>query len=223
MYPMLGLRGRARHSPGVSQAESVGMGVPHHRLLLLRHGETEWSKSGQHTGRTDIALTDVGRDQAVLAAGVLQALKLEDPLVISSPRTRCLVTAELAGLRVDEVSPLLAEWDYGSYEGLTTPQIQETEPDWLVWTHGCPDGETVQQVSDRADKAVAMALEHIETRDVLFVSHGHFSRAVITRWVELPLQEGSRFGMVTASVAVCGYEHGVRQLATLGLTGHGYL
>ncbi|OBI83484.1 acid phosphatase [Mycobacterium asiaticum] len=199
------------------------MGVPHHRLLLLRHGETEWSKSGQHTGRTDIALTDVGRDQAVLAAGVLQALKLEDPLVISSPRTRCLVTAELAGLRVDEVSPLLAEWDYGSYEGLTTPQIQETEPDWLVWTHGCPDGETVQQVSDRADKAVAMALEHIETRDVLFVSHGHFSRAVITRWVELPLQEGSRFGMVTASVAVCGYEHGVRQLATLGLTGHGYL
>lgn len=223
MYPMLGLRWRARHSPGVSQAESVGMGVPHHRLLLLRHGETEWSKSGQHTGRTDIALTDVGRDQAVLAAGVLQALKLEDPLVISSPRTRCLVTAELAGLRVDEVSPLLAEWDYGSYEGLTTPQIQETEPDWLVWTHGCPDGETVQQVSDRADKAVAIALEHIETRDVLFVSHGHFSRAVITRWVELPLQEGSRFGMVTASVAVCGYEHGVRQLATLGLTGHEYL
>lgn len=223
MYLLLGFRWRARHRPGVSQAESVGMGVPHHRLLLLRHGETEWSKSGQHTGRTDIALTDAGRDQAVLAAGVMQALKLQDPLVISSPRTRCLVTAELAGLRVDEVSPLLAEWDYGSYEGLTTPEIQETEPGWLVWTHGCPDGETVQQVSDRADQAIAVALEHIEKRDVLFVSHGHFSRAVITRWVELPLEEGSRFGMVTASVAVCGYEHGVRQLATLGLTGHGYL
>jgi broad specificity phosphatase PhoE len=209
--------------PGVSRAESVGMGVHNHRLLLLRHGETEWSKSGQHTGRTDIELTDAGRTQAVLAARVLQELKLDNPLVISSPRKRSLITAELAGLRVDEVSPLLAEWDYGSYEGLTTPQIQEMEPDWLVWTHGCPDGESVAQVSDRADRTIALALEHTETRDVLFVSHGHFSRAVITRWVELPLAEGSRFGMVTASVAVCGYEHGVRQLATLGLTGHGFL
>ena len=199
------------------------MGVHNHRLLLLRHGETEWSKSGQHTGRTDIELTDAGRTQAVLAGRVLQELNLDDPLVISSPRKRSLITAELAGLRVDEVSPLLAEWDYGAYEGLTTPQIRESEPDWLVWTHGCPDGESVAQVSDRADRAIALALDHTETRDVLFVSHGHFSRAVITRWVELPLAEGSRFGMVTASVAVCGYEHGVRQLATLGLTGHGFL
>ncbi|OBK29420.1 acid phosphatase [Mycobacterium asiaticum] len=199
------------------------MGVPNHRLLLLRHGETEWSLSGQHTGRTDIELTDAGRTQAVLAARVLQQLELKDPLVVSSPRKRSLMTAELAGLHVDEVTELLAEWDYGSYEGLTTDQIRESDPDWLVWTHGCPDGETVAQVSDRADQAIAMALEHAATRDVLFVSHGHFSRAVITRWVELPLQEGSRFGMVTASVAVCGYEHGLRQLATLGLTGHGYL
>ncbi|OBK11857.1 acid phosphatase [Mycobacterium asiaticum] len=197
------------------------MGVPENRLLLLRHGETEWSKSGQHTGSTDIALTDAGRDQAVLAAGVLEELEMHNPLVISSPRTRCLVTAELAGLRVDQVSAVLAEWDYGAYEGLTTPQIQESDPDWLVWTHGCPGGETVQQVSDRADQAIAMALEHLETRDVLFVSHGHFSRAVITRWVELPLSEGGRFGMVTASIAICGYEHGLRQLMTLGLTSRG--
>ena len=81
-------------------------------------------------------------------------------------------------------------------------QIRETVPDWLVWTHGCPGGETVEQVSERADRAVAMALEHMASRDVVFVSHGHFSRAVITRWVELPLVEGSRFGMVPASVAV---------------------
>jgi len=195
------------------------MGVHNHRLLLLRHGETEWSKSGQHTGRSDIELTDYGRVQAKLAGRALAQQELVDPLVISSPRKRALDTAEVAGLTVDEISPLLAEWDYGSYEGLTTPQIQESVPDWLVWTHGCPDGESVAQVSDRADKAVAMALEHMESRDVVFVSHGHFSRAVITRWVELPLVEGSRFAMLTSSVAICGFEHGVRQLTALGLLG----
>ncbi|OBJ06691.1 acid phosphatase [Mycobacterium colombiense] len=195
------------------------MGLHNHRLVLLRHGETEWSKSGQHTGRTEVELTEAGRTQAKLAGGVLGELKLVDPLVISSPRQRSLTTAELAGLSVDEVSELLAEWDYGSYEGLTTEQIQETVPDWLVWTHGCPGGETVAQVSERADAAVATALQHMEARDVVFVSHGHFSRAVITRWVELPLVEGSRFAMITASIAVCGFEHGVRQLRALGLTG----
>jgi probable phosphoglycerate mutase len=195
------------------------MGLHNHRLVLLRHGETEWSKSGQHTGRTEVELTEAGRTQAKLAGGVLGELKLVDPLVISSPRQRSLTTAQLAGLAVDEVSELLTEWDYGSYEGLTTEQIHETVPDWLVWTHGCPGGETVEQVSERADAAVATALEHMETRDVIFVSHGHFSRAVITRWVELPLIDGSRFGMITASIAVCGFEHGVRQLRALGLTG----
>lgn len=195
------------------------MGLHNQRLVLLRHGETEWSKSGQHTGRTEVELTDAGRQQAQLAAGVLGELKLVDPLVISSPRRRSLVTAELAGLSVDEVTEELAEWDYGSYEGLTTEQIRESVPDWLVWTHGCPGGESVAQVSARADAAVTTALRHMESRDVVFVSHGHFSRAVITRWVELPLVEGSRFGMITASIAVCGFEHGVRQLRALGLTG----
>lgn len=195
------------------------MGLHNHRLVLLRHGETEWSKSGQHTGRTEVELTEAGRTQAKLAGGVLGELELVDPLVISSPRQRSLTTAQLAGLSVGEVSELLTEWDYGSFEGLTTDQIHETVPDWLVWTHGCPGGETVEQVSERADAAVATALEHMESRDVIFVSHGHFSRAVITRWVELPLIEGSRFGMITASIAVCGFEHGVRQLQALGLTG----
>jgi probable phosphoglycerate mutase len=195
------------------------MGLHNHRLVLLRHGETEWSKSGQHTGRTEVELTEAGRTQAELAGSALGELKLVDPLVISSPRQRSLTTAQLAGLSVDEVSELLAEWEYGSYEGLTTAQIQETVPDWSVWTHGCPDGETVEQVSERADAAVATALENMDSRDVVFVSHGHFSRAVITRWVELPLVEGSRFGMITASIAVCGFEHGVRQLRALGLTG----
>ena len=195
------------------------MGLHNHRLLLFRHGETEWSKSGQHTGRTEIELTEAGRDQAKQAGLVLARLKLVDPLVISSPRQRALATAEFAGLDVDEVSPLLAEWEYGDYEGLTTAQIRESVPDWLVWTYGCPGGESVAQVSERADQAVAMALQHMDSRDVVFVSHGHFSRAVVTRWVELPLVEGSRFGMVTASIGVCGFEHGVRQLVALGLTG----
>ncbi|BBX95201.1 acid phosphatase [Mycobacterium lacus] len=196
------------------------MGLHNHRLVLLRHGETEWSKSGQHTGRTDLELTDLGRVQAELVARTLRELKLVDPLVISSPRKRTLATAQLASLTVDEVSPLLAEWDYGTYEGLTTQQIRESDPDWLVWTHGCPGGESIDQVRERADRAVGMALEHLASRDVLFVSHGHFSRAVITRWVGLPLVEGSRFGMPTASIAICEFEHGVRQLGRLGLTGH---
>ncbi|OBI40322.1 acid phosphatase [Mycobacterium kyorinense] len=192
------------------------MGVESHRLVLLRHGETEWSKSGRHTGCTELDLTEHGRSQAAAAGAVLGELQLDHPLVVASPRRRAVSTAELAGLAINEESPLIAEWDYGSYEGLTTAQIQQSRPDWLVWTHGCPDGETVRQVSDRADRAVMLALEHLATRDVLFVGHGHFSRAVIARWLELPLFEGSRFGMVAGSIAVCGFEHGIRQLGVLG-------
>jgi broad specificity phosphatase PhoE len=194
--------------------------VEQHRLLLLRHGETEWSLSGRHTGRTELDLTETGREQAKLAADALDVLSLDNPLVVSSPRQRALVTAELAGLTVDEVSPLLAEWDYGDYEGLTTQEIRQTEPDWLVWTHGSPGGESLQQVSDRADRSIEFALEHMKSRDVLFVGHGHFSRAVLTRWVQLAISEGIRFAMVAASIAVCGHEHGVRQISALGLTGH---
>lgn len=194
--------------------------VTKHRLLLIRHGETEWSRSGQHTSRTDLDLTDNGRAQALLTSEALADLKLVNPLVVSSPRRRALLTAELAGLQVDEVSPLLAEWDYGDYEGLTTPQIRQTVPDWLIWTHGGKDGETVAQVTERADKAIAMALTHLLGRDVVFVGHGHFSRAILTRWIEQPMYEGIRFAMVPASIAVCGFEHGVRQISALALTGY---
>lgn len=193
------------------------MGVENHRLVLLRHGETEWSKSGQHTSRTDLELTDDGRRQAAAAGRALAELHLDRPLVITSPRRRAVSTAEMAGLAIDEKSPLIAEWDYGSYEGLTTAQIRQSDPEWLVWTHGCPDGETVAQATERADAAVALALGHMATRDVLFVGHGHFSRAVIARWLELPLRDGIRFGMVAGAIAVCGFEHGVRQLVALTL------
>ena len=125
------------------QAESVSMGVESHRLVLLRHGETEWSLSGQHTGSTDLDLTDNGRAQAVAAGPVLADLRLDDPKVISSPRRRAVETAELAGLTVDEKSELLAEWDYGSYEGMTSAEIHKSHPSWSIWTHGGPDGESV--------------------------------------------------------------------------------
>jgi probable phosphoglycerate mutase len=194
--------------------------IERHRLLLLRHGETEWSKSGKHTGRTELELTETGREQATLAAEALADLQLRDPVVMSSPRHRALVTAELAGLTVDEVTPLLAEWDYGDYEGLTTPEIRETVPDWTVWKYGCPDGESVAAITVRADRAVAVALSHMESHDVVFVGHGHFSRSVMTRWMELPISEGIRVSMAAASIAVCGFEHGVRQITALGLTGH---
>ncbi len=198
----------------------IDVGIEGHRLILLRHGETEWSKTGQHTSRTELELTEEGREQAGLAPESLADLQLDDPVVISSPRRRALATAELAGLKVDEVSEVLAEWDYGDYEGTTTKDIRKVVPDWLVWTHGCPGGETVAQVSARADRAIAMALEHMSSRDVVFVGHGHFSRSVLTRWIEQPLYEGIRFSMAAASLAVCGFEHGVRQITALGLTGH---
>ena len=188
--------------------------------MLLRHGETKWSATGRHTGRTDIVLSATGYEQAKLAAQALSELKLVDPVVISSPRRRAQDTAALAGLTVNDVTPLLAEWDYGAYEGLTTPQIRETVPDWTVWTHPVPGGETAAEVSARADEAVALALHHMRTRDVVFVGHGHFSRAILTRWLEFDIHQGGRFSMAAASLAVCGFEHGVRQLSALGLAGH---
>jgi probable phosphoglycerate mutase len=191
-----------------------------HRLILLRHGETEWSKSGKHTGRTELELTDHGREQAAAAAETITQLRLDNPFVVSSPRVRARTTAELAGLSIDEVNPLISEWDYGDYEGTTTEEIRKAVPNWLVWTHGCPGGETTAQVCERADRAIAFALEHMQTRDVVFVGHGHFSRAVITRWIEQPVYEGIRFAMPAVSIAVCGFEHGQRQLSALGLTGH---
>jgi probable phosphoglycerate mutase len=195
----------------------VDVSVGNHRLVLLRHGETEWSRDRKHTSSTDLDLTEHGREQAKLAAATLARLELDNPLVISSPRKRAVATAELAGLTVDEVSPLLVEWDYGDYEGLTTHEIRTQTPGWLLWTYGCPGGESVDQVSMRADQAVAYALDQMGERDVVFVSHGHFSRSVITRWVEQPLREGARYGFGTAAVSVCGFEYGLRQLSALGL------
>jgi probable phosphoglycerate mutase len=198
----------------------MGVSVGEHRLVLLRHGETEWSRSGRHTSSTDLELTDEGRAQAQLAASTLAQLGLYNPVVFSSPRRRALTTAELSGVEVDEVTPVLSEWDYGEYEGMTKNQIRTAAPGWRVWTHGCPGGESVDQVCRRADQAVNLALEHMAERDVIFVGHGHFSRSVLTRWVEQPLREGARYAFGPASVAVCGFDYGLRQLKSLGLAAH---
>jgi broad specificity phosphatase PhoE len=194
--------------------------VGEHRLILLRHGETEWSKSGRHTSTTDLDLTDDGREQARLASFTIAHLQLQDPVVFCSPRLRALRTAELAGLVVDDVTAVLSEWDYGDYEGMTTHDIRMRVPGWWLWTSGCPGGESVDEVAARADHAIDLALDGMRDHDVVFVGHGHFSRSLLTRWVEQPLPDGARFGFSPASVAVCGFEYGLRQLKSLGLTAH---
>ncbi|WP_418768495.1 acid phosphatase [Mycobacterium neumannii] len=210
----------ARDTATDRAAESVSVALLEHRLILLRHGETEWSRSGRHTSHTDLELTAAGVERAKLAADALAELELDNPLVLSSPLRRAVQTAELAGLSIDEVSPLLREWDYGRYEGLTTPEIRETVPDWLIWTHGADGGESVETVTQRADRALESALSHMTSRDVVFVGHAHFSRSMIARWVELPVSDGIRFAMAAASLAVLGFEHAMRQIIAQGLTGH---
>jgi broad specificity phosphatase PhoE len=188
------------------------------RVFLLRHGETEWSVSGKHTGRTDVPLTDRGRERAV-AAGRLGVRLLEGApaLVLSSPRSRARVTAELAGLTVDRTDERLAEWDYGDCEGRTTPEIRETVPGWTVWTHPCPGGETAEEVGARADAVLADARAAREGGDVVLVGHGHFSRVLLARWIGLPAAEGVRFQMEAASWAVLGDERGVPRIDGVNL------
>jgi len=188
--------------------------APNPRLVLLRHGETAWSRSGQHTSRTDLPLTETGERQANAVAPALAALGLRDPLVISSPRLRALRTAELAGMRVERQWDDLVEWGYGDYEGLTTEQIHEVAPHWTVWTHPCPNGESTESVQGRADTVVHVAAAQLTERDVVLFGHGHFSRALIARWLDLPVRDGRRFAFSPASYTVLGFERGIRQVVT---------
>lgn len=191
------------------------------RLLLLRHGRTEWSASGRHTGRTDVPLTAGGRRLARAAGEVGEHLLDGQPaLVLSSPRRRAVDTAELAGLAVDRVDGDLAEWDYGDYEGATTPQIRETVPGWTVWTHPCPGGETAEQIQTRADAVLADVSAALPDGDVVLVGHGHFSRVLVARWVGLPATEGRRFAMDAPAWTVLGDERGVPQIAHLNVPVH---
>lgn len=180
-------------------------------LILLRHGETEWSKEGKHTGRTDVPLTPTG-EQAAAALGPLLARR-RIVAVSSSPAQRALRTAKLAGLSGIKQDLDLWEWDYGGYEGLTTPQIQEKCPGWYLWRDGVipgdaeHPGETVQQVSDRVDRVLARTVPSLVDGDVVLVAHGHVLRVLTARYLRLKPSAGKLFRLDTGTVSILGHEH----------------
>jgi broad specificity phosphatase PhoE len=196
--------------------------APHHpypadkppQVILLRHGETEWSRNGRHTGVTDLPLTEEGERRARAVAPVIAHRRFG--LVLSSPRQRAVRTAELAGFgdRI-ETTEDLAEFDYGGYEGLTTPQILEQRPSWDLWRDGTPPGETpgetAGQVRVRVERVLARAQPVLDGgQDVLLVAHGHVLRAVGAAWIGLPPDGGANLVLSTAGLAELGFEHGKR-------------
>jgi broad specificity phosphatase PhoE len=173
------------------------------QVVLVRHGETEWSKSGRHTGTSDIPLTQAGRSAAAALGERLRHWRFE--LVLTSPLSRAAETCRLAGLGDEaEERRELVEWDYGEYEGLTTPQIRETIPGWSVWRDGCPGGETADDVGARVDPLIAELRALLG--DAALFAHGHLLRVLAARWIGLPANMGASLALSTASVSVLGYE-----------------
>lgn len=169
------------------------------RLYFIRHGETEWSLSGQHTGRTDIPLTAPGEDGARALSPWLGDIHFAR--VLTSPRQRARQTCELAGLgSAPEIEPDLSEWDYGDYEGQRSVDIQKVRPDWNLFRDGCPHGETPAQISERADRLLA-SLRTTRGNVALF-SHGQFGSVLAARWIELPVVDGQHFALGPASVSI---------------------
>lgn len=177
-------------------------------LLLLRHGETAWTLSGRHTGFTDLALTETGRDEARAQQPRLQDLLAgETPLVMVSPRLRTIETADLALPGLERtIEPLLREYDYGDYEGLTSDEINARAPGWDIWTDGCPGGETTDDVATRADQF----LESVRTvsRPIVAVTHGHMSRFLALRAVGLPVRYGGVLNSATGSLSMVADHRG---------------
>lgn len=185
-------------------------GAPSRQIVLVRHAETEWSRAGRHTGRTDIPLTDEGRARAAELAERLRERRFA--LVLVSPLRRALETCELSGLAASaEQRADLMEWDYGDYEGLTTAQIRAERPGWNLWRDGCPGGENAAQVGIRADRVIAEA--PAAEGDVALFSHGHVLRVLGARWVDLHPQQGARLGLSTGAVCVLGHERETAVLA----------
>jgi broad specificity phosphatase PhoE len=171
------------------------------RLYLIRHGQTAWSLSGQHTGRTDIPLTARGEDEAKGLALRLQAIPFAH--VLTSPRQRARRTCELVGLGpAAEIEPDLAEWDYGDYEGVRSVDIRKMRADWNLFRDGCPNGETPAHVSARADRLIAR-LRQLDGNVALF-SHGQFGSVLAARWIGLPPIEAQHFALGTASLSILG-------------------
>jgi broad specificity phosphatase PhoE len=197
--------GVGRRSEPAGGRTSPDRGDRHHPdAWLVRHGETEWSRSGKHTGRSNIPLSDVGRDQARSVGSTLHGHSFA--LVLSSPMSRALDTAELAGFgdraRVD---PDLCEWNYGEYEGITTPEIRRSVPGWTVWSHPIPGGETPEEIGNRVDRVIDRM--RAAEGDVLVFAHGHILRVVAARWIGLPPRDGRRLALHTATISVLGWEH----------------
>ncbi|GGQ61969.1 histidine phosphatase family protein [Couchioplanes azureus] len=175
-------------------------------IVLVRHGQTEWSAARRHTSYTDLDLTPVGEQEARRAGERLRGRAFA--AVISSPRRRAARTAELAGLAVTETTEDLAEWHYGDYEGITTATIRETRPSWSLWTDGCPGGESPSQVGERLDRVLARARDHLDRGDVALIAHGHCLRVAGARWIGLPPSGGGLLRLDTATLSALGFEHG---------------
>lgn len=197
------------------------------RILLVRHGETEWSAGGRHTGRTDIPLTEEGREMARRLGDRLKREPwggLPAAEIRTSPLRRARETCELAGFGDRALdTPDLLEWDYGRYEGMTGPAIRaEDYPGWLIWRDGVPDGETLEQVAARADAFIAWTAEHggvpdpdttvmhSADNDVLVFAHGHFLRILAARWLGLPATHGQRLKLGPATLSILTWEYGAR-------------
>ena len=172
--------------------------------MLVRHGETEWSRAGKHTGRTDVPLTDRGREQALAVGKALRGR--EFALVLTSPLQRAAETCRLAGFgdQAQERDDLV-EWDYGAYEGRTTEEIRKERPGWLVWDDELPGGETLAQVGVRADRVIAEV--RAAEGDALLFAHGHVLRILAARWLGLEPRAGRLFALDPATLSTLGYEH----------------
>ncbi len=186
------------------------------QIVLVRHGETAWSRSGRHTGRTDVPLTELGRRQAAALGRELG--ELHPALVLASPLRRAWDTAELAGLAPTS-DDRLVEWDYGAHEGLTTEQIREHHPGWTVFNDGvepgATPGESLEEVAARAAAVLADVAPLVDAgQDVVLVAHGHLLRVLATRWLELPPEAGARLVLAAASVSRLGREHGTAAVLT---------
>jgi broad specificity phosphatase PhoE len=178
-------------------------------VVLVRHGETEWARDGRHTGRTEVPLTEHGREQAEAVGAALRGRDFA--VVLTSPLGRALETCRLAGFgdRAEQRDDLM-EWDYGAYEGRTRTDILHERPEWNLWRDGCPQGETAEQVGVRADRIIS-ELRGIEG-DVAIFAHGHLLRVLAARWVQAPPGFGERLALSTASVSVLGREHAAEVL-----------
>jgi probable phosphoglycerate mutase len=184
------------------------------RLYIIRHGETEWSRSGQHTGRSDIPLTGHGEDEARELAPYFRDISFSG--VLTSPRQRVRRTCELAGLgSAAEIEPDLAEWDYGEYEGQRSTDVRGGRPGWMIFRDGCPDGETPAQISARADRIIARL--GVMCGNVAIFSHGQFSCVLAARWIGLPTIEAQHFSFGPAAVSVLGFDPDHPEVAVIAL------